>query len=215
MKKQTLLLLIIFFLAINVKKSTAQSTVDVFSDNVPITYVGVDFTHARYYGNGEPFDGNVFTPLAKRINNLIITEYDKYNIEKAVKKEVRLKIDVTDALNETVDGNKMLVEKAEEKDDLSEEKVAQIISNYDLKGYEKNGVGMVFVVDLLDKNAVNASMWVTFFSLSTKKVIFTEQLAGEAGGFGLRNYWARPFAEVIGSIKSKEWKKWKSKYGAK
>ena len=74
---------------------------------------------------------------------------------------------------------------------------------------------MVFVVDLLDKNAVNASMWVTFFSLSTKKVIFTEQLAGEAGGFGLRNYWARPFAEVIGSIKSKEWKKWKSKYGAK
>ena len=137
MKKQTLLLLIIFFLAINVKKSKAQSTADVFSDNVPITYVGVDFTNARYYGNGEPFDGNVFTPLAKRINNLIITEYDKYNIEKAVKKEVRLKIDVTDALNETVDGNKMLVEKAEEKDDLSEEKVAQIISNYDLKGYEK------------------------------------------------------------------------------
>ena len=74
--------------------------------------------------------------------------------------------------------NDILKLKAEEKDDLSEEKVAQIISNYDLKGYEKNGVGMVFVVDLLDKNAVNASMWVTFFSLSTKKVIFTEQLAG-------------------------------------
>ena len=47
MKKQTLLLLIIFFLAINVKKSKAQSTADVFSDNVPITYVGVDFTHAE------------------------------------------------------------------------------------------------------------------------------------------------------------------------
>ena len=215
MKKQTLILLITFIFACNFKQAKAQTAADVFADNTPITYVGTDFTHARYFGNGEAFDGNVFTPLAKRINNLIITEYEKYNIEKAVKKEVRIKIDVTDALNETVDGNKMMVEKAEEKDDLTEEKVKQIISNYDLKGYDKTGIGMVFVVDLLDKNAVNASMWVTFFSLSTKQIIFTEPMVGEAGGFGLRNFWARPFAEVIGEMKSKTWKKWKSKYGAK
>ncbi|MFN8284229.1 MAG: hypothetical protein U0U67_13505 [Chitinophagales bacterium] len=210
MKKQTLFLLVTFLFSFYSNK--AQTAADVFSDNVPITYVGADFTHAKYFGNGDYFDPTVLTPMAKRINNLIITEYDKYNIEKAIKKEVRLKIDVTDALNETIDGAKMVVEKAE---NITEDEVKTIVSNYDLKGYEKTGIGMVFIVDLLDKNAVNASMWVTFFSLSTKQVIFTEQVAGEAGGAGLRNYWARPFYEVIADMKSKDWKKWKSKYGAK
>lgn len=215
MKKQTVLLLLTFFFALNIKPSKAQTAADVFSENVPITYAGIDFTHARYLGNGEPVDPTVFTPLSKRINNLIITESEKYNIEKAVKKEVRTKIDVTDALNETVDGTKTIVEKAEEKDNLTEEKIKQIVSNYDLKGYEKTGVGMVFIVDLMDKNAVNASVWVTFFSLTTRTVLFTEQMEGEAGGAGLRNFWARPFFEIIDDIRTKEWKKWKSKYGAK
>lgn len=210
MQPKNLFLLITFLFSFYINK--AQTAADVFADNTPITYVGIDFTHAKYFGNGEPFDPQVFVPLTKRINNLIVTEYDKYNIEKAIKKQVLLKIDVTDALNETVDGSKMIVTKAE---NLTEADVKKLVSNYDLKGYEKSGIGMVFVVDLLDKNAVNASIWVTFFSLSTKQILFTEQMLGQAGGFGLRNYWARPFAEIIGDMKSKEWKKWKSKYGAK
>lgn len=193
----------------NYTNANAQTNAkDVFDPQVPVTFLGIDFTHAKCYGE-ERFNA---ADLAGRINDLVDLEHEKYNLTEAFKKHfVDLKFNLTRKLDSTINDDKFFTNKPDELNKLSKNDVLKIVADYDLSGYEK-GVGFVFIVDNLNKQYAEEVMWCVFIDMGTNSVIFAEKANGVAGGFGMRNYWARPFYEVIKDIKSGTFRDWKRKY---
>ena len=70
---------------------------------------------------------------------------------------------------------------------ITETDVQKIISDYKS---DKDGYGLVFVVESFNKTAVQGAIWVTYFDIKSKKVVFTTKLTSKPMGFGLRNFWA-------------------------
>ncbi len=93
---------------------------------------------------------------------------------------------------------------------LGEDEVKKIISEYDITG--KEGIGLVFIMESFNKNKELGYIWVTFFDLETKEVLLSNKMSGKPGGFGIRNYWAKSYYNVMKSIEKKKWKAWKAQY---
>ena len=89
------------------------------------------------------------------------------------------------------------------------EKIASMVKQYDYKG--KKGLGMMFVVEGMHKEAKKASMWVVFVNMDTKTLLLAKQVEGAAGGFGFRNYWAKSFYNGLKEVENNfdRWKKGK------
>jgi hypothetical protein len=68
----------------------------------------------------------------------------------------------------------------------------------------------MFIMESMDKSSKQANMFVTFVDMASRKVLFTERMSGEAGGFGFRNYWVRPVSEVIEKIQKRKYKEWRN-----
>jgi hypothetical protein len=48
--------------------------------------------------------------------------------------------------------------------------------------------------------------------MATRKVLITEKFSGKPGGFGLRNYWAKPVFEIMMKSSAAAYKNWESQY---
>ena len=184
---------------------------EVFSSpENPITYLGIDFSQARLVGDA----GAVATDFKDKhfpgINQLVINEPKKYDLTKALKRSnITNDIAVTEAANAKIEADKIKVSSAPAANRLDAAAIQKIVQDYDLSG--KKGIGMVIIMEDLNKTSERGSMYVTFLDLGTHKVLFTERLTGKAGGFGNRNYWAKPVYEVFEQIEKSKYKEWKGK----
>ena len=64
-------------------------------------------------------------------------------------------------------------------------------------------VGAIFVMETLNKLAVEETMWLALFYIESGQVFHTERLSGSPGGFGFRNYWARGYYHTITELKNR------------
>lgn len=177
-----------------------------------ITYLGIDFSHAKYFGNTGTVDTLEMIGLFNKINDLIVVEYNKYDIKSAIKKDsVLLNISLTKKINTSIDKNKLLTKNYKELDKITKDSVQKIVKNYNLDEYS-DGIGFVFIVDHLIKRTEEEFFWVTFIDMKSKEVILTEKLYQIAEGFGFRNHWARPFYLILENMKYTIWKDWNKKY---
>ena len=201
----------LFFLIWNVVSTNAQTVKDIFTDETPITYLGIDFSNSKFYGDPGTVDGNEMVNLLKKINDVIVFEYaKKYNIAAAIKhSNIDLKIDLTDKLNVNIDGKKFITYNPGDINKLEESDINKIVGKYKTTG---KGIGMIFIVDNMDKSQNSTTAWVTFFNLGNKKVLLTEKMTSKAAGFGFRNFWTKPFYDMIKDIKTTYYTKWNSKY---
>jgi len=202
----------LFFLILVVQVSTAQTKSDVFDPSIKVTWLGLDFTDAKFIGDRERYGSESdFRRLIEAWNTLIITEKDKYNIATATQRaKVEYSTDVTTEHNVALDVLPMYTDSEKEYLHLSRDRVSEIVAEYDFKGL--SGVGLMFNIESFSKTHVEAAMWITFVSMDTKEVLFTERLTAPPGGFGLRNYWAGSIATVLQNMKKKEFEMWKKKY---
>ena len=79
---------------------------------------------------------------------------------------------------------------------LNEAGIYHYVENY-YNDINSSGVGVSFIVESFNKREEVAYIWVTFFDIESKKVIFTTRRAGKAGGMGIRNFWANAVHKVI------------------
>ena len=188
----------------------SQTAKEIFnSTEVPITYLGVDFSQARLTGDAEAIADDFKEKHFPGINQVVINEPKKYDIAKALKRStVTNDIAVTESANSKIEADKIKSASAEE-NRLDAAAIANIVNSYELSG--KSGVGLVFIVENLNKTSAKGSMYVTFIDMATKKVLFTERMTGKAGGFGNKNYWAKTVYEVIEQIEKSKFKEWKSR----
>jgi len=117
---------------------------------------------------------------------------------------VKYALEVTEKANNNIKGN-LFSEDPNEYAHLTEQKITELVKKYDYKG--NKGIGMMFFAESFSKGKEEGAIWVTFVDMDSKKVLLTERVTENAGGFGFKNYWAKT---LFGALKDtdKSLKKW-------
>lgn len=202
----------ILFVALAVP-SFGQTKSDVFDPNTEITWLGLDFSGAKFIGDRERLGSESdIRHLLDALNELMIKEADKFNVAAALKKKkVEIGIDVAIEHNAGHDILSMISADGKDHIHLKPADVEEIVSSYDFKG--KSGIGLIFNVESFNKLIEEGSFWITFVNMGTKEVLFTERLTAPPSGFGMRNFWAGSVNGILAKIKKKEFENWRKKHG--
>jgi len=194
----------------------AQDAKAVFSTN-EIVWFGLDFSKAKFVGAFDqgmglgPATGNdIKNKYAGGWNDLIAKEQPKYDLRKTFKKDnVIYDLKSMAEINKNLDADACMVYNEGK---IAESDIPAMIKKYtpDIK---KEGVGLSFIVENFNKNTQMADVYVTFFDIASKKLLFTEKVSGKALGVGMRNYWAGAIKDILKQIDEMHYKNWKSKHG--
>jgi hypothetical protein len=162
-----------------------------------INFYGVDFTVAKTFAVEENIE-QVKTCF-KGINTLFLTEVKKYDIRKYFKKNVlKTSISEADILNNNITADKLFDNNANY--EINANELASHIKSLPVDG---DGVGLIFVAELLNKAQNKGTFHIVFFDIKTKEIIESWKAKGRAKGFGLRNFWAGSIYDIIKSVKIK------------
>ncbi|MCX6151080.1 MAG: hypothetical protein NTX22_11180 [Ignavibacteriales bacterium] len=182
----------------------SQSAKDIFTTS-KMTWYGLDFSNvkllgAAHFSNPKEIRDYYF----EAINNVVVTEKSKYDLAEFFRKsEVNYNLSVVKARNAELDIEKALSDNPSDINFLNNELIEEIIKEY--KCGSDEGLGVVFIIETLSKliDIGEATMFVTFFDISTKTVLLTYRMTGRAKGFGFRNYWVRSVFSVLKDIDDK------------
>ncbi|MEN8224646.1 MAG: hypothetical protein ABFS05_04725 [Bacteroidota bacterium] len=206
MKK--LLLLSGIILALSFAGNTQNTASDIYKAD-HVTWYGLDFSNVKLVGSaGFTNPSDIKYRFFKAWNGLFMSEPDKYNVAKFFHlNSVKNDISIVSERNELPDVDELVVENSYSFD---KEKVKSIIAEYNTAGNE--GIGLVFIMESFNKYDEQGYIWVTFFDIATKEVLHTEHFGGKPGGFGIRNYWARSYYNVMVYIDRSVVKRWKKEF---
>lgn len=190
--KKAILLFIIVLQAGNI----LGQSVEELRESKSITWFGIDFSKARFVGRYDfksPWE--LKDKLIPEWNQLILREPEKYDISKYFhKSKVETELgDVYDR-NSKIDESEIIISFEDRDDELNEEKIQEIVSEYIT---EYTGYGLVFIVESFNKSMQNGTVWVTYFHIPSKQVVLTKKMSAEPMGFGIKNYWARVFYRIM------------------
>ena len=196
----------------------AQSANEALLAN-EITWYGIDYSHVKLIGEFSQFgeagvksESEIRDKYFPAWNELVLKEASKYNIKSAFRKdEVIYDLDVVNLRNSRVNPGH-LIAFDNEQNNLDEDAIQAIVSEYPASS--EKGYGLVFIAKSLDKRREVGSYHVVLFDKASRKVVFNRVLAGKAAGFGIRNYWARSYYDVIEQSKA-NYKKWLKESTAK
>ncbi|NOU45975.1 MAG: hypothetical protein HOO86_02825 [Bacteroidales bacterium] len=197
MKPHLIMILALAFITVATIESKAQSPADVLKRGSNVTFFGVDFSKCKGVALGvsaEEMRDNYFPA----INTLLMVEQNKFDIRKYL-----MKSDVINTLYDVNKGNQTLdvanfdVYSIKEVKPLSEDTIAKMIEQYDLK--DKTGDGLVFIAESLDKTGNFGTYYLVYFTMPEGKVIVSEKVSGKPQGFGVRNYWAYTIYDILKS----------------
>ena len=201
------LFLAVLFICTNVTASFAQTKEDIISGKADITWLGLDFSQVKFK------DSISTTPpspgLPSKVTNddfknkyiigwnqIFTTEQKKYDIAKNIgyDKPISYDLDITYQANNKLTRDFFTTSNSDYKT-ITESKIAELVKKYDFQG--KTGVGLIVFVDGMSKDRIEAGAWVTFVNMGTKKVLLTAYRTGKPEGFGLKNYLARAFLNIV------------------
>ena len=203
--------LIVLALALTLSSLAQISKSDILGEK-NITWLGIDFTQLKFIGSATQWkDAGEITNVQLRDkyfpgwNSLFTNEPKKYDVAGAVSRmDVKFATDVTEKANNNIKGN-LFTDDPNEYTRLKASDITTLVSKYDFRG--NTGIGMMFFMESMSKGKEEGALWVTFVDMNSKKVLLTQRVTEEAGGFGFKNYWAKTF---VGALKDtgKNLKKW-------
>lgn len=186
----------------------AQKSESVLKSGKPVTWLGLDFSQARYIGSATQFKeaGEITTEQLRDKyfpgwNDLFVNEQAKYDVAKYTDRgSVTYALEVTKKANNSIRG-KIFSEDPNDYERLTAADIAKQVKSYNFAG--NKGVGLVFIIEGMSKGKEEVSAWVTFVDMGTKSVLQTQRITGRAGGFGFRNYWAKGFFNILKDVKKR------------
>ncbi len=209
MKKLILSLSIIFV----TYTSSTQTAADLFSGNTKVSWLGIDFSHTKLIGGFDQVQGAlVQSPMEIRNdyfpawNKLIINEAKKYDVNAMLRKDnVRYDIDMIMRVNATTPLGEL---EAYNAPDYSKDDIKKFVKEYKIEN--KEGLGIVFINECLNKAREEAVFHVVVLNMKTNEVLIYERVKGKPQGFGLRNFWAGAIYSVIKQVRNKHYGEWKT-----
>lgn len=198
--------------------SFGQKTSDLFYSNSKVSWLGIDFSHVKLIGvfseiseTGVKNSTNIKNKYFPSWNNLFLTESDKYDIKGMLQlNEITNDIDMIMAKNAQTPDDGLEAYKAV---NFTSDDLKNFVNEYSLDG--KTGLGVVFIVESLNKTSLEASLYCVILNMATKEILISQHFVKSPSGFGLRNYWAGAFYKTIREIKSDVYSQWKRQYGRK
>ncbi|MBP1671290.1 MAG: hypothetical protein H6Q22_862 [Bacteroidetes bacterium] len=180
------------------------------SQAVPkMNFYGVDFTLVKTFGVKEE-PGKVAKAF-EEINKLIVSETKKYQYGNFFTKYIReidqskelKKIQFTTFDNVSIDEaiyrarimNEAGMPTYSKTFKIDDAAVVALVKSFNTG--KDIGYGVLYVAELLDKEAGIGNYIAVCFNVKTKKIVFTDRVSGKAGGFGLRNYWASSLEKIF------------------
>lgn len=193
--------------------SRSQTAEDLFRHEMPVTWLGIDFSHVTLVGNfaefgeiGEKGPVQIITDYFPRWNRIVLDECEKYDIRGMLRRmDIGYDIDMIMALNYRTRPDSLLSYNLRK---FTGEDLQAFVNEYYLEG--KEGIGVVFIAESLNKCYEEAWFHFVAINMNTGEVIFHERLKGEPSGFGLRNYWANSVYRVIRDVKHYYYYVWKA-----
>ena len=190
MKNQiiALVLLALCFFAFSLPHSKVFSTKE-------IVWCGIDLSEAKCIGSeGFTEPVQVKERFFEAWNNLVLQESSKYDIQKFyLKDRITNDLSVVNTRNQMPVVGELVISKPY---NFQEGQLEKIIKSYKLEMAEE-GVGVVYVVESLNKTAQLAAVHVVFFDIATKDILWTKKYTEAPKGFGFRNYWAGAFYKIM------------------
>jgi len=180
---------------LSVTFGSAQTMDDVYEAE-SITWFGLDYKNAYFISSADFPDPYALKSKFSAWNDLIVMEHDKYNLDRFFNTDIVVHLDMMEKRNEKIRLKDRITNDDFLSSHLEYENIQEIVNTYNLEG-EEPGIGLVFIVESLSKPNVKGAYWVTFFDIKSKKVISSERYLGKPGGFGLRNYWAKSYYNVM------------------
>jgi hypothetical protein len=198
MKKVSLL----FLLTVLSNLLIAQTKQEALKTDT-ILWFGLDFSNARFIDESafkSPVE--LKNKLFKQWNRLLLEEPEKYDIPKFFKvSAAKTELGEVYRRNENVDPAGIVLDMRGMDYCLNESKIKEIIGQYET---DFNGYGLVLIMESFNKIKAQGSMWVTYFYIPTKEVVFTKRMVGEAGGIGIKNYWVASVYNVFEKSRSEK-----------
>jgi len=164
-----------------------------FAQKTAVFY-GVDFSLVKVCGANE--SDAEFALAFERINDLFISQSDKYDIGKSArltltKKEIAV---AKQAMRVALKGGDTS-QSLETHDLLYEDPAYDCRDQIDaqIAGYQlaqTEGLGLVIIANMLDKAHDRGSFYFVTFDIASRNVETCIRAEGKPGGFGLRNFWA-------------------------
>jgi hypothetical protein len=212
MKKITRLFL---FGLLTIQSITAlcQTVKEVFNNSeTKLLYLGIDFTKAKLIDDAAANETDIRDRQFAAINDVVVNEPKKYEINAAFNRpEVEHDLSLVAKRNAKIDAAQIKSTNVADFDRLKETDITTLVKDFDFEN--KNGVGILLVMEGMSKGKKAASIWVTLVDMKSKKVLMTERIESKvASGFSFRNYWASSIKNLLDSIDKKKYNEWKQKY---
>jgi hypothetical protein len=188
----------------------SQTAASVFTTD-SIVYYGLDFSKCRLIGDFGSGDGYAMkTKMFVQWNDLVVNEPLKYNLQTAFHKlSVFYDMNPVSVQNQKTDESSIKTPNTGYTIDAAT--IQTMPGNYG-PGDKKRGIGVVLIIESFDKTKELGTVYVTFFDIATKKVLFTEKKTAAPTGVGLRNYWAKTIFTILKEISVNDYPQWKKKY---
>ncbi len=155
----------------------------------PVYVYGVDFAQCKVFGALET--PSEFQNAFIGVNELLYGQMHKYNFASLVGNNAQYYLQpMIDRNKETQFATIKLPAR-----ELPILDVQQIIKTYELPQIE--GQGFVMIARLLDKTQEKGFYYLVTFDVATRELLKVEEAEALAGGFGLRNYWARTVYNIL------------------
>ena len=117
-------------------------------------------------------------------------------------RDIKFYVDMIKERNGEIIVKDQLTEDGFKSSHLSPDMIQGIVDNYFIEE-DMKGIGLVFIAESYSKPNVQGAYYVTFFDMETRKVLYTERMLGKPSGFGLRNYWAGSYYNVLKDVGKK------------
>lgn len=206
MKKINLIAVITLFFSISQLFAGGLETVKSADE---LIWFGIDYTKVKCV---EDEEGGFTNPndIVNRMffswNALFKSEPDRYDLEETFdKNSVKFMTETVDEINSKASVANLVLAQGEEHS-ISDDQIAQMVKQYDAGSY--TGIGLVFIAEELNKMREAGTYHVTFFDISSREVLFSKKMTGDAGGFGFRNYWAASYRNVLEDCEKNYKKRW-------
>lgn len=210
--------LVFIFLALFILQVKAQDKSRILGDS--IVWFGIDFTKARMIGEFSNLRGiddekpKLKDGMIPAWNTLILNEQKKYDICKFFHKT-----NVYFDMNPVTKNNSLINEAQlstpnEYTFKNPEETIAEVVKALPA-GEKASGLGLVFVVESFNKVQDLSHIYVTFFDITTKQLIYSQKISKKPHGVGLRNFWAGGIFDTMKSVDADFYSSWKRQFKTK
>jgi hypothetical protein len=203
-----------FIFLLSLPLSAFSQTLKEFFNSSETTalYLGIDFTQTRLIDDATANEIDVRDRQYAGINELILTEAKKYDVNGAFhKSNIDHDLGMVNKRNLQADAGKIKSTNTSDFHRLKPEDINTLVKGFDFG--DKKGLGILFVMEAMSKSGKASAIWVTFIDIKAKKVLMTERMEEKTkGGFSFRNLWASSIKNLLDDIESDKYKEWKAKY---